>query len=480
MHFEEEHVTIYSSTTNKILKSIQVDSFQILNSDTLFFLKELIDRDSMANVYNYHLNCIPEFPTKSSIFGKRYLKTHDSLVLLNIWGDSLYFDNNSNMGYSWRLLSSDFNYYLTVDSLATMNLNGGVDSVKYLKIEKKDTLGNQVHYAYSGNRILISKRYGFLSQIDWREFPMNTVISNDTISRKFVNTQLLRREMYDYSVGDEYQISTKYLGSSISRDPRFFDRKNLTSSRILSKRYSTSTDTVFYTMETKTYYEKALNIPSFPNYTISYDTINSIDTIHLRIDSLNKKAVPSLTDYPYFRNDSNIGETTLRNYQYNGRLHLSLKSDPYSRIRDTLNNLCWRLNPSYYSSYYHAIKGVCVYSEYHDYNLFSQVVELKNIVYFKKGNEVWGRKRLMVNIKEVPLKEKFLISPNPTYGQITIPQVENLNLIQLYNMQGQLVSSIRPQSNTPTSLHIEGAPGMYFVQLQSKDGSVKSLKILKR
>lgn len=87
---------------------------------------------------------------------------------------------------------------------------------------------------------------------------------------------------------------------------------------------------------------------------------------------------------------------------------------------------------------------------------------------------------LITSLEDIGTKKVIQLLPNPTTGVFNIPENENLNFIQLYNIQGQMVTSVRPQSNAPTNLHIEGAHGMYFVQLQFKDGTIESRKIIKQ
>jgi len=87
---------------------------------------------------------------------------------------------------------------------------------------------------------------------------------------------------------------------------------------------------------------------------------------------------------------------------------------------------------------------------------------------------------LITSLEDRGTKKVIQLLPNPTTGVFNIPKNENLNFIQLFNMQGQLVTSVPPQSNSPTRIHIESSLGMYFVQLQFKDGSVQTQKVIKQ
>jgi len=73
-----------------------------------------------------------------------------------------------------------------------------------------------------------------------------------------------------------------------------------------------------------------------------------------------------------------------------------------------------------------------------------------------------------------------VIYPNPTQGQITIQEIENVELIHVYNIHGQKVKEIAPMHQEKIQLQLEGAPGIYFLRLQLVDGSVKTAKVVKQ
>ena len=71
------------------------------------------------------------------------------------------------------------------------------------------------------------------------------------------------------------------------------------------------------------------------------------------------------------------------------------------------------------------------------------------------------------------------VYPNPTQGQITIPEVENLELIQVFNLQGQKVQEFLPNQTAETQIQLDGPSGIYLIQLQKTDGVWESVKVVK-
>lgn len=88
---------------------------------------------------------------------------------------------------------------------------------------------------------------------------------------------------------------------------------------------------------------------------------------------------------------------------------------------------------------------------------------------------------LITSLDEVSQgKQQITIYPNPTSGQITVPPVEGLEHILIYNIKGQLVMETQTNRSSETLINLEGSSGMYFIRFQMQDGSVSSLKVVKQ
>ena len=75
-------------------------------------------------------------------------------------------------------------------------------------------------------------------------------------------------------------------------------------------------------------------------------------------------------------------------------------------------------------------------------------------------------------------RAEFNIFPNPTNDVWNIKSSQNIELIQVFNVQGQLVITQTPNSET-ASINAAGLTnGIYFVKFSSHKGS-KSVKLIK-
>ena len=76
--------------------------------------------------------------------------------------------------------------------------------------------------------------------------------------------------------------------------------------------------------------------------------------------------------------------------------------------------------------------------------------------------------------------EKFEIYPNPTKDFVNINSTAEVNRVQVYNMQGQKVQELYPMNQKQIQLNLQGAPGIYFVQVHLTNGEVKTTKVVKQ
>ena len=102
----------------------------------------------------------------------------------------------------------------------------------------------------------------------------------------------------------------------------------------------------------------------------------------------------------------------------------------------------------------------------------------RNDVFILKVDDQGLITSLNSGFQEVPVAWK--VYPNPTQGQVSIPQNKDLVRIQLFNLKGQLLQEIQPNRSSETMVNIEGSPGMYFLRFQMEDGSISSTKIIKQ
>ena len=78
------------------------------------------------------------------------------------------------------------------------------------------------------------------------------------------------------------------------------------------------------------------------------------------------------------------------------------------------------------------------------------------------------------------IESDFSIYPNPSNGIINIQSGNKIKSINIYNMIGNLVT-VRNISNTQSTLNIEHLTnGVYFMEFNFENGSLKNSKFIKK
>jgi len=84
--------------------------------------------------------------------------------------------------------------------------------------------------------------------------------------------------------------------------------------------------------------------------------------------------------------------------------------------------------------------------------------------------------------ESLSFKDQIRLYPNPTTGQFSFMfQQQPTSLkVNVRNSNGSLVQSSRFSGQNEIDLIIQGAPGLYFVQLTNEKGEIANLKVIKR
>ncbi len=81
---------------------------------------------------------------------------------------------------------------------------------------------------------------------------------------------------------------------------------------------------------------------------------------------------------------------------------------------------------------------------------------------------------LVTGIEPSSLKLRSLkLYPNPSKGTVNISNAENIQAIRIYNLQGQLVKSLKPNGY---QFELPEQTGMYIIQIEDEEGNVISKK----
>ncbi len=242
-------------------------------------------------------------------------------------------------------------------------------------------------------------------------------------------TSLTNGAVYDYNIGDVFQTYSYGTGMSTLL-PQYVTKE------VLTKNYSSSLDTVFYSFK-RTVYDPPLCGPC-PGQTV-------VDTIYENYTNLTSAV--NMQPFPIVLQDTiyldfcnkNTWKMTTRSFP-NG-------AGEYNQNEHYVVAGCGGL-------YFNRIVGIG-----------GPASEHYNLVYYKKGGDECGT--LTVNIIELGSQNSINIFPNPSNGMYSIQAKGNLFV---FNTIGEKVFSQKLVNDT-NLLDLSGFPnGMYFISLQTEEG----------
>lgn len=253
--------------------------------------------------------------------------------------------------------------------------------------------------------------------------------------------------IYDYDIGDIFHISEIYEYGDYGTQCIESTYKNID---VLDKYYSINEDTVYYDLfieKLEIYGEDS----SYMNYVEYYPTI--------WISNL--EAIKS-------------GDTLIENPDlYNGRKTVR-SSGFYSSGPDEESwSDAWTVGCGWTYHYRNSWSWATMQSH----------IYTNQLVYYKKGDEEWGEKHVIVGLQEITNRSDINTYPNPVSNQLNVSVADNygeFRWIYIYNAHGQLVIS-NPISSSDMIVDVSSLiEGIYFINLIDENGIVKGKqKILK-
>ncbi len=241
-------------------------------------------------------------------------------------------------------------------------------------------------------------------------------------------------EIYDYEVGDVFHW--EYEGSSQSEG--YIKLSNI---EILEKYYSTENDTVFY----KRFIRQQESGSANPDPVIAEYT----DTVYY-------------TDLDALINNGNIDDIYQSPDLFNGR---------------KINEVLIYADPETWNFSY--IEG-CGRMMYYTGGSLGQTSILDELIYFKKGDEIWGNPvYVSVESKE---KEQLKLYPNPSDGVVTISSLfEKDSKLLVYNVTGRLVKTVSLVASAEQQVDLnELQTGVYLLQVNSKNKQFNTRLVVRK
>lgn len=391
--------------------------------------------------------------------------TSDSSIFSSIdsFGYRLYFPHAYQINNQFTIaVNHNSNLRVSVDSLYTDTINGALDSLAFLFLKAYDSANtsNPNHYLDSAE-LVISKKNGLIKTADFTDrFEKIMLEQYFKIQPEYTN-----RDKFELTVGDEYHytIFNSYFPSFLENHILKVIKDSLNGNQGMIS-YEDSWKKVQPTpdsLKVDTFQRVFLNRQvAFDNY--SQIVRNDLTTFQFRTDTIAEFSVYNNCVQSQF-NQLYHATNTYSVFSFNG-------------VDDSLENPI-----SNSGSNYKLLIGIDY--EYGSWGAAGQGAGSvrKSIVYVKKGNQSWGTPlSLSVGVDEVTFdSNKIKVYPNPTKNQITISAKEAIRIISVFNIHGKKVKEIYAPQEMSFQLPLEGPSGIYFVQVQLKNGVVIAKKVVK-
>jgi len=395
--------------------------------------------------------------------------------------DTLVIKTQSSLNETWKFSNFPYsNDYIEAQVTAIVNMTflGLVDSVKIISLTRKDVSGLVVPDAINTEEIRLSKNYGLIRLPKFDDF--NEYIRFYEITGKTdpetgnINPDLAT--VYDFEVGDE--IHTRYFSNWYNYAT---STETWTIKRVTGKSISPTNDWKAYKYDIcflKT-------IRTSPEWIAENETGHQsvMDTIFL-----NSAMAVEFAKQP---NQTFIDPAS--NWMLSTTAVLKLQRPAkflnynYPFTHSDPSDSCWNMimvdgacDPYYIKGlggpYYDCPANVYWYS----------LVE--EVIYYKKGSEIWGTpldcdSLLQVGTEEYDLKEVVKFYPNPATGKLTItlPAATKFPCeLHLMDISGRVAYKLIINSNTQFIDITNLKPGLYFARLVYENELMYIGKIMKQ
>jgi Secretion system C-terminal sorting domain len=244
-------------------------------------------------------------------------------------------------------------------------------------------------------------------------------------------TTLTIREAFDFAIGDTFQFAVK--------NPRLYLNGRTEQIVVLDKWYSINKDTVFYKQNYERYgvdygvqivkdYERKEQI-------VSYTHLDS--TVNYNISKINCPKIES--QFHYCRDSVYKAYGQHKTYLFNNEIML------FAGQKKILSQ---------------GLGMTLIENRSEDAPLNNS----KTLVYFHKGNEIWGEPKPIISSDETPsvFYDKIRVMPNPAKDILNIETDIAVNKILITNLNGQVVL----QESSKSQINVSSLPnGIYFLQI---------------
>ena len=447
-------------------KAFRPDSQELPgNSDTIFYSYRAI-RDSIL----FSFDC--RDTSNGDALGRKIWKHHDGWFwFFNKHNDTIKLNTLASLNESWQYCPLPGNGYLqaTVSAIMTDSVAGTTDQVKVITFQAKNGAGNNISSIFNQKEIKLSQHFGLSKMYDvyWTPYDTLNVLLIGKTTPILGIQPFTWAEVYDYNIGDEFHYSGRdnWVGGG------GIEWKSI--KKILGKTLYGSSDSVHYQVEVckKIWYP----VPP-PNTSSTYDTlVESYNFNQLSADS----TLNMLPD-EFKRNEMGAAAYSRKFSDFN---HRQAQIFNVNGSQWDWNNSCFSDPFEIYGPISDFVPGLGLTNWIYQVADISVETHTSNLVYFKKGTEVWGTPvstdcsiLLGTGEKVISPVSSIEVYPNPAETEVRI-RLNNFSPggnfhFSLYDCSGEKVRDGKLSANPFLFNRDDLAPGLYLLIVTDGDGRI--------
>ncbi|MFC2131303.1 T9SS type A sorting domain-containing protein [Bacteroidota bacterium] len=448
--------------------AVRIDSVRIINNQKFNFLNRTWNEEDY--------DCIK--PNGPSWLGPHFIEVPDSVYyFFNKDNDTINISPLLPLDSSWKFYTSpNGDYYKsTVSRISYEEFLGLSDTVKYFTLNRCDSMGNVVNDEMNGKEFSISKNYGFIQIFDLVNFPES--ISILTISGKTNplagKTFLTPNEIFDFDVGDEFHYVRKWI---LRFDEGEIEGNGEEIIFIMEKLNSTQPYHFSYKIRQDIHDH-------------SYDDITGsiVDTIYTSITNKEYHFYYIFSDKKYIPNEPMYDTNAHIVYPYSSYIY-NFDTSRYNRriftygLPYSQHDTCWRKYEPMKDLKFQYIEGCGLFSsESFVDDLEASTWGESNLVYYKKGDKIWGTPLIITSIEEKEYPSYTRVFPNPVSNSevLNIQSPQPISYVKIIDLLGREIIKQKVEYKNDFKINLNSIEsGVYFILIVDSNNDIQTEKLI--
>lgn len=459
------------------MHAIKLDSTVVVGKDTILYNYPTIRRNDFS---------CTTYKNNSWIGAKIIIQPTGYTYFITENNDSIAIKTDAKLHQTW-IFFRQFRAY--VAALDTFSFAGITDSVKHIRFQAVDSLGNPVTSLINNKELLLSKNYGLVELFEFYTFP-------DPVSKPFRfigsqnpdfgNVHIASKDIFNYDVDDEFHIFHEIYSYPLEPKSQF----DKIIQKVIEKHISGNGDTLTYKFASC----KLITNINFGNYDttthwfLTQTPVYSLvkDTFYQRIIFPTLKLANSLPDQIIIQ--SSLYSYVIVENGYNGLFIKKL----YGTYIKTNNDTCLgevaidkkksATIDTFFDSNNSYIEGCGAYS----CQTFMFNGDCSSLSYYKKKDKTWGIpfdcdsfKKL--DVIRIPFENSLMVFPNPmkNIAIIKLPEItESQKKLCIFDLYGRLVIQRTFIGNRYELLRENLKSGIYLIVVSGNENLLNKSKLI--